>query len=111
KGAHKATAKPPFTINWVVPPMGPVSGGHADIFRTINYLESKGHTCRVYFYDPQSLFNLKDIKAHLVNYANIKAVLNYNENEMLDCDAIFATNWHTAYPVANFSGAKKKFYY
>lgn len=111
KPKQKLKIKPPFTINWVVPPMGPVSGGHADIFRTIAYLESKGHTCRIYFYDPQTQHTLESIKSNLKNYTVIRAELFYNQKQMANCDAIFATNWHTAYPVANFSGAKKKFYY
>lgn len=103
--------KPPFTISWVVPPMGPVSGGHADIFRTISYLESKGHTCKVFFYDPQEQSSLKEIKKNLANYTPIKAELFYNVKEMPESDAIFATNWFSAYPVFNFKGSAKKYYY
>jgi hypothetical protein len=52
--------------------MGPVSGGHADIFRAISYLEKKGHTCRVYFYDALGQFNLNAIKKALKSYPPIK---------------------------------------
>jgi glycosyltransferase involved in cell wall biosynthesis len=105
------TVEPPFTINWVVPPMGLASGGHADIFRTIAYLESKGHTCKVYFYDAQKETSFETIKENLTGYTPIKAELFYNAKDIADCDAIFATSWHTAYPVFNYKGSAKKYYY
>ena len=103
--------KPPFIINWVIPPMGSVSGGHADIFRTIQYLESKGHQCSVYFYDVLQTSSLEDMRKSLKDYAPIKAKLFYNVEDMEGCDVIFATNWHTAYPVLNYQGRAKKYYY
>jgi glycosyltransferase involved in cell wall biosynthesis len=103
--------KPPFTINWVIPPMGPVSGGHADIFRAIGYLEKQGHACRVYFYDALKRHKMADIRNNLTSYASIKSELFYNANEMADADAIIATNWYSAYPVYNYKGSAKKFYF
>jgi glycosyltransferase involved in cell wall biosynthesis len=103
--------KPPLIINWVVPPMGPMSGGHLNIFRIIAHLESKGHKLNVYFYDPLKQSSLESLKDKLKNYAKIKADIFYNERNMVDCDAIFATSWHTAYPVFNYSGNAKKYYY
>lgn len=103
--------KPPFVINWVMPPMGPVSGGHADILRFINYLESVGHTCRIYFYEALGAHTLDEIRKLMENYPNVKAELFYNANTMKEADAIFATNWFSAYPVFNFKGAAKKFYF
>ncbi len=102
---------PPFMFNWVVPPLGSVSGGHAVIFRTIQFLESQGHTCRVYFYDPMYQVDFKTIKENLNNHHQIKAELFYNEEKMKDCDGMFATGWTTAYPVFNFKGVGKKFYF
>jgi glycosyltransferase involved in cell wall biosynthesis len=103
---------PPYKINWVVPPMDAVSGGHTDIFRTISYLEAQGHTCRVYFYDALERYSLNKLrKTMLDSYPAVKAELYYNVDKMADCDAIFATNWFTAYPVLNYSGVAKKYYY
>lgn len=103
--------KGPFVLNWVVPPVGSVSGGHAVIFRVIEYLESQGHTCRVYFYDPMHQVDLEGIKNNLKNHHTFKAKLFYNESKMLNADAVFATGWTTAYPVFNFKGVGKKFYF
>jgi glycosyltransferase involved in cell wall biosynthesis len=104
--------KPPFKITWVIPPMGPISGGHLDIFRTIEYLESQGHHVQIHFYDPLETSSLAAVRENLPNYGAIKAELFYNQTDSIaDCDAIFATNWHTAYPVFNYKGSAKKYYF
>src|ERR1700693_4411190 len=48
---QKPRAKPKV-VGWVVPPVGPGSGGHLNIFRFVRFLEGRGYTCRVYVYDP-----------------------------------------------------------
>jgi hypothetical protein len=103
--------EPPHVLNWVTTPVGEASGGHVDIFRTIAYLESRGHSCRVYFYDPLNTTTLSAIEATMNAYPAIGAELHYNARAMAACDAIFATSWLTAYPVANFADAGRKFYY
>jgi glycosyltransferase involved in cell wall biosynthesis len=45
------------------------------------------------------------------HHVPIKAELFYNVKEMADCDAIFATGWATAYPVFNYKGNAKKYYF
>ncbi|MDO8335942.1 MAG: glycosyltransferase family 1 protein [Candidatus Saccharibacteria bacterium] len=102
--------KGPYTINWVLPPMGLVSGGHSDIFRTIQFLENQGHSCRIYYYDPQKASSLSKIKELMKNYPKVNSELYYNE-EFKQSDAIFATNWFSAYPVYNAKNVGKKFYY
>jgi glycosyltransferase involved in cell wall biosynthesis len=103
--------KSPYRINWVLPPTGSASGGMVDILRCIQYLEEKGHICRVYFYDPLNQTTLDGLKTVLRQYPTIKAKLYHNAKTMAECDAIFATNWYTAYPVYNFVGDAKKFYF
>jgi glycosyltransferase involved in cell wall biosynthesis len=105
------THAPPYTLNWVMTPVGQASGGHVDVFRTIAHLEASGHVCRVYFYDPLETVAFADIKAAMTDYPAIAAQLFYNEASMEPCDAIFATSWLTAYPVRRFGGTARKFYY
>src|SRR5579883_2928856 len=102
--------KPPYVLNWVVPPVGSVSGGHSVIMHLIRFLESQGHTCRIYFYDPLKESSLAVIKKNLKNHVNIRAELFYNADDMAPCDALIATSWPTAYPVFNYQGNAKKFY-
>jgi len=103
--------KPPFSVNWVVPPMGPVSGGHADIFRAINHLESRKHSCRIYFYDPLRQSSPGELKRNMRRYAPVAAPIVYNARSIAPSDALVATSWHTAYPVFIASGSVKKFYF
>jgi glycosyltransferase involved in cell wall biosynthesis len=103
--------EPPHTLNWVMTPVGQASGGHVDVFRTIAYLEQRGHRSRVYFYDPLHTVGFDEIKATMQSYPAIDAELQYNALAMEPCDAVFATSWPTAYPVLNLGGNAKKFYY
>lgn len=103
--------KPPFKLTWVIPPMGEISGGHTDIFRVIQHLEKKGHKNTVHFYDPSKNHSLNELKATMAkHYPRVDAEVEYN-GRLKDCDGIFATNWFSAYPVANFKNAKQKFYF
>jgi glycosyltransferase involved in cell wall biosynthesis len=102
--------KPPFVCNWVIPPVGSISGGHAVLFRIIEFLESQGHTCRIYFYDGLKQTSFAQIKKNMAMHASVKAELFYNQAEMKPADALFATGWATAYPVFNYTGSAKKFY-
>ncbi len=103
---------PPLVLNWVVPAVVPSSGGQSDIFRTIMYLTKKGHHCRIYIYDHAKRSNLvaqkKIIEKHFPEFKN---GIFYNSKKMDDCDAIFTTHWLTAYPVYNFQGVGKKYYF
>jgi hypothetical protein len=110
-GAQRPAPEPPYAFNWVVTPVGQASGGHVDVFRTIAYLESRQHQCRLYFYDPLETVAPEDVEATMKDYPAVAAELNYNAATMEPCDAIFATSWFTAYPVRRFSAAARKFYY
>lgn len=107
----KRKAKPPYTISWVIPPIGETSGGHTTIFRAIQHLESQGHNCTVYVYDPMKQGTAKQTKERVEhNLPKIKGQVYY-EQPIKDCDALFATAWTTAYPVFNFKGSAKKYYF
>src|SRR4051812_15423127 len=41
----------PISLNWVIIPPGPRSGGHTTLFRIIRYLEAHGYVNRIYFYN------------------------------------------------------------
>ncbi len=108
----KLKRKPPFTISWVLPTMEKASGGRADILRTVAYLESKGHVCRLYFYDPSNSQKLSDIKSDIQDYhPKVRAQLFHNADTILESDIIFATNYYSAYPVYNHLGKAHKCYY
>ena len=62
----------------------------------IKYLESQGHTCRIYFYDGLEQSSLAEITKNMKNHVAIEAELFYNQADMLPADAVFATGWTTA---------------
>ncbi len=104
--------KPPYKLNWVVPAVSPSSGGQADIFRTIKFLTAKGHDCLIYIFDPAERSDLKEQRQIIKErYPGTGDNVFYNSLNFDDCDAIFATHWLTAYPVRNFGGKGKKYYF
>jgi hypothetical protein len=109
---HEKAAGLRLLINWVVPAFSPSSGGLTDIYRTISYLEASGHICRTYVYDRNEGSSQSQqqrlIRSHL---PQIKAKIFYNARQMEDCNAVIATNWPSAYPVYNYQGRGKKYYY
>lgn len=107
----KAIANPKI-IGWVVPPVGPGSGGHLNIFRFVRFLEDRGYTCRIYIYDP----NHTQLPARTAlvlqdHYAPMKAAVYHEFEGVGECDALFATSWTTAYPVRNARINVAKFYF
>lgn len=104
--------KAPYTINWVMSPPGRGSGGHQNIFRFIKFLESRGHTCRVYIYSSRNPVPVERIKDNLkVGYSQVSATMEYLNGPMDEADAVFATGWETAYPVFNDPGTARKMYF
>jgi O-antigen biosynthesis protein len=102
----------PKVIGWVVPPVGPGSGGHLNIFRFVRFLEGRGYACRIYVYDPHKTQTpgrtTQILRDH---YAPMRATLESDFATHGECDALFATSWTTAYPVRNGSRDVPKFYF
>jgi O-antigen biosynthesis protein len=109
------TDKSVLNIGWVMPPPGPGSGGHMNIFRFIKFLEDAGHKCIIYLYADGgggSLLKIKEIVAS-PSYPQVKANIHWlkDDNVLNDVDAIFATSWETAYAVFNSPNHAKRFYF
>lgn len=108
----KLTSGGPLKINWILPPpTGGGSGGHQNIFRFVRFLESKGHICHVYYYDPNNEHSQAEAEAVIKHYPPMKAPVTVGVEAAGDCDALFATSWQTAYPVFNLKSEAKKFYF
>ncbi|MGV8854199.1 MAG: glycosyltransferase family 1 protein [Devosia sp.] len=100
----------PMTLNWVMSPPGPGSGGHTTIFRIINDLARRGFLSRVYFYDPHGgdhQYYSDLTRAHYGFDGPIASL----DNGMADADGVLATSWPTAYAVFNAACAGKRFYF
>jgi O-antigen biosynthesis protein len=110
--ARSRSAEGPLRVNWILPPpTGPGSGGHLNIFRFVRHLESKGHRCHIYYYDPNHEHSQAEAEVVIKQYPAMKAEVTVGLDGAADCDALFATSWQTAYPAFNLQTDAKKFYF
>lgn len=100
----------PLVINWVTTPPGPGSGGHTTMLRMVEYLESRGHECRIYLYDRY----LGDARAHesviREHWPKLRSRVFDVRAGLAPADAAFATGWPTAHILARSSVPGKRFY-
>lgn len=107
----KKKVKAPYTINWVMSPPGG-GGGHQNIFRFIEYLDSRGHKNNIYIYSTVDPMTLTQAKENVAGYCKAKNLKFYRyKGSMADADIIFATGWETAYPVFNEKTDARKMYF
>jgi glycosyltransferase involved in cell wall biosynthesis len=110
---HAGRRSGPMTIAWVVPPWGVGSGGHSVIFELIRQLESRGHTCAAYVFDPlhQNAKRGGELRAEVrEHFAPIEAQVFVGLDDFHSADVAFATNWWTAYPIRDLPGVREKVY-
>jgi O-antigen biosynthesis protein len=109
---EKQKVEYPLVVNWVMSPPGVGSGGHQNIFRFIEYLESQNHVCRIYLYSAQNFPSMREIENVLkTSYPRVAATIEWLGKAMEPAHAVFATGWETAYPVFNDPGKARKFYF
>ena len=99
-----------LAVNWVMTPPGHGSGGHTTLFRLIEYLERRGHECRIYLYDvygSDAEYHERVLRSAFPHFRGPVADMT---GSMDDAHAVFATSWQTAYPVFNARTAGKRFY-
>ncbi len=106
----RVAAGEPITINWVMGPAGPGSGGHTTISRIVAYLQAHGYTNRVYFYDPYA-GDRKYYEILARKHYGFTCEIGDVRAGMADAHAVMATSWQTAYPVYNARCAGKRFYF
>ena len=103
--------KPPYVANWVMsPPRG--GGGHQNIFRFIDYLDSLGYTNNVYLYSISDFIGIEEVKDNIKSYSRAKHLtIQWLEGDMAPADVLFATGWETAYVVLNAQTKARKMYF
>jgi glycosyltransferase involved in cell wall biosynthesis len=105
-----------LTVAWVMSPPGANSGGHQNIFRFMKFLEDAGHEVRVYLYsaiDPHTPQESAAMVSASSSYPNLRATIErYPDAGMPDdVDAIFATDWPTAYRSFRDASRARRFYF
>jgi glycosyltransferase involved in cell wall biosynthesis len=106
-------ADAPIVINWVVPTISE-GGGLRTISRFYEHLQRQGFRQRVYEMPvgrPRRA-NAEDIRREAKRLFNLELdQVSSSFEQMEDADVIFATSWHTAYPVLTHKGAGRRFYF
>lgn len=99
------------SIAWLVPAFSTGSGGHRTIFTNVNYLIEHGYKCDVYINGNPGEYPNDIFKRIEEGYGEFKAdtFAGYTLAKH-DYDAIIATGWDTAEPVAK-SDIKNKLYF
>src|SRR5947199_1022001 len=100
----------PLAANWVMTPPARGSGGHTTIFRIIRYLEAHGYRNRIYFYDVYRS-DLTYYQSIVRDYYQFEGPVGDIADGMQDAHIAVATAWMTAYPLFNWRGAGKRYYF
>lgn len=122
RGPHPSIADPitageeSLTVAWVMSPPGANSGGHQNIFRFMKFLEDAGHTVRIYLYsaiDPHTPAEVSDMISRSSSYPKLGASIEYYPADGIPADvqALFATDWPTAYRSYRDTSRARRFYF
>ena len=105
----------PITLNWVIPMMGPGSGGHTTIFRTIHYLSELGVKNKIYLcWDSSNLGTEEELRADVKNYYGYDLgdnEIHWDFRTMGYADGCVCTSWQSAYVLRRFHNCLSKFYF
>ncbi|HUR17418.1 MAG TPA: hypothetical protein VMZ51_00590 [Acidimicrobiales bacterium] len=74
-------------------------------------LENRGHRCRLTFYDPRRTQSPAEVLGILRHFPRVKADRAFDVDTLGPSDALIATSWPTAYPVAAAPGQAKRLYF
>lgn len=108
-------AKEPITLNWVIPLMGPGSGGHTTIFRTISYLSQMGIKNKIYMcWYAGNAATSEELRAQVKQYYGYDLGDNeiyWDYRTMGYADGCVCTSWQSAYVLRRFHNCLSKFYF
>jgi glycosyltransferase involved in cell wall biosynthesis len=108
-------AERPLTINWILrAPIAGTGGGYWTIFRLANHLAAAGHRVRVYVEPIAHLAgrSREQIERFLEeNFGPLRVDVFVGHDNILPADASIATNWPTAYTVAQQATSLFRIYF
>jgi glycosyltransferase involved in cell wall biosynthesis len=110
---HSGRSSGPLTIAWVVPPWQVGSGGHTTIFRLVQQLEHRGHSCALFVFDPLRMNrrHAAALRDEIVErFIPVEAEVFLGFDDFRGADVAMATNWWTAFPTRDLPGCREKVY-
>ncbi|WP_267276969.1 glycosyltransferase family 1 protein [Arthrobacter sp. CDRTa11] len=102
----------PLRIAWLCTPPAPGSGGHTTLFRMVEGLEHRGHSCTVLLYNRHGSnldFDTSIIRRH---WPHMSAEIRYVPDRLDGYDVCFASSWETAHVLARRgNGTQHRIYF
>jgi len=90
-------------IAWVTTPPAPGSGGHTTLFRIVESLEARGHTCVLYLYDKHGIDVERQAAIVRRHWPRIDPEIRDAREGIRDVDAVLASSWESAHIVAKYA--------
>lgn len=99
-------------IAWLCTPPGPGSGGHTTLFRMVEELEKRGHSCTILLYNrhgSELAYHAGIIRQH---WPWLNAEIRYAPPQIEGYDVTVASSWETAHVLATRgTPAQHRFYF
>lgn len=89
----------PLTVGWVTSPPAAGSGGHTTLFRMVEGLEARGHTCVVFLYDRHGLDVAQRTAELRRGWPGVRAEVRDARAGISGVDAVVASSWESAHVV------------
>lgn len=102
----------PLRIGWVCTAPGPGSGGHTTLFRMVEGLEQRGHSCTLFLYDQDSDDVARRTATIRQHWPSMAADIRSATPAIDGVDAVVASSWATAHVLASRAGGPiHRFYF
>lgn len=109
KGADEA-----LHIAWIIPPFSVGGGGHTTIFRMVQALERRGHTCSLWVFDPHGVeWKREGTLRERINkhFMPLDAQVHIGFEHWTGADVAVATGWDTVYKLLRLEGVSARAYF
>ena len=103
-----------LSIHWVIPDLARGSGGHMTILRMVRYLETFGHSCKIWIERPTHHSDGDAAYQTIVKYFQcVQAEVAMVQDGFFEQtgDVVIATGWTTAHLVQQATGFKARYYF
>ena len=95
-------------------PIASTGGGYQKIFQLSSFLAHSGHEVHLYIEPIAHLAGMSELQVRdfcRENFGDSPAIVHSGHEDIAPCDVIVATNWPTAFTVANFQLSRLNVYF
>ena len=102
----------PLRIAWLCTPPGPGSGGHTTLFRMVQEVEKRGHSCTILLYNRHGNELANDAGIIRQHWPWLRADIRHIPPRIEGYDVAVASSWDTAHVLAaRGTPAQHRFYF